>query len=181
LITTERLILRPWNEEDFLPYAQMNADPQVREFFPSTLTREESDAEIWRFQAGYARDGFGLCAAEIAATGEFAGMIGLETMTYAVPSLPQLAVELGWRLAPASWGKGLATEGARAVIRYAFETLQLTRVFATTVPANVRSRRVMEKTGMKHLPALDFDHPFLPEGHPLRRHVLYVIERSAAS
>ena len=159
----------------------MNADPRVREFFPSVLTREESDAEVRHFQATYDRDGFCMFAAELIATGEFAGMIGLQTMNFAVPSVTQPAVEIGWRLSRMHWGKGLATEGARAAIRYAFATLQLREVVAITVPANLRSRRVMEKIGMKHLPELDFDHPRLPAGHPLRAHVLYALKNDAVS
>jgi len=159
----------------------MNADPRVREFFPSVLTREESDAEVRHFQATYDRDGFCMFAAELIATGEFAGMIGLQTMNFAVPSVTQPAVEIGWRLSRMHWGKGLATEGARAAIRYAFATLQLREVVAITVPANLRSRRVMEKIGMKHFPELDFDHPRLPAGHPLRAHVLYALKNDAVS
>jgi RimJ/RimL family protein N-acetyltransferase len=157
----------------------MNADPRVREFFPSVLTREKSDAEVRHFQGTYDRDGFCMFAAELIATGEFIGFIGLQTMNFVVPSLAQPAVEIGWRLFPQHWGKGLATEGARGVIRYAFATLQLREVVAITVPTNLRSRRVMEKIGMRHLPQLDFDHPRIPEGHPLRRHVVYALKKEA--
>lgn len=179
MIATARLILRPWKDEDFLPCAEMNADPRVREFFPSILTREQSDAEVRQCQSTYGRDGFCFFAAELIATGQFAGFIGLQTMNFAVPSLPQPAVEIGWRLAHMHWGKGLATEGATGVIRYAFTTLRLREVVAITVPANVRSRNVMEKTGMKRHPELDFDHPRIPEGHCLRRHVLYALKRDS--
>jgi RimJ/RimL family protein N-acetyltransferase len=175
LIPTERLILRPWKDEDLLPYAEMNADPRVREFFPSVLTREKSDAEIRYLQGAYDRDRFTLFAAEIISTGEFVGFIGMGTMTFAVPAVAQPAVEIGWRLAHKHWGRGLATEGARGVIRYAFETVKLKEIVAITVPANLRSRHVMEKIGMKHFPELDFDHPRIPEGHALRRHVLYAV------
>lgn len=175
IITTERLNLRRWKDEDFVPYAEMNADPVVREFFPSVLTREESDAEIRRFQSAYDRDGFCFFAAEFIATGELIGFVGLRTMDFAVPPDVQPAVEIGWRLSRAHWGKGLATEGARGAIQYAFSTLKLREVVAVTVPANLRSRRVMEKIGMKHQAERDFDHPRLSAGHPLRRHVLYAI------
>lgn len=181
VITTERLILRPWKNEDFLPYAEMNADPQVREFFPSVLTHDESDAEVRRFQAIYYRDGFCMFAAELSATGQFIGFIGLQTMNFMLPSVAQPAVEIGWRLSRTFWGKGLATEGARGVIRYAFETLRLRELVAITVPANVRSRRVMEKIGMKYFVGHDFDHPRVPEGHPLRAHVLYNLKNEANS
>jgi ribosomal-protein-alanine N-acetyltransferase len=179
IIATERLILRLWKDEDFTPFGEMNADPQVREFFPSLLTREESDAGIRSLQGTYARDGFCFFPAELIATGEFIGFIGIQTMDFAVPSVAQPAVEIGWRLARAHWGRGLATEGARSVLRYAFEVLKLPEVVAITVPANVRSRRVMEKIGMKHHPELDFGHPRIPEGHPMRRHVLYAIKNDS--
>ena len=154
----------------------MNADPAVREFFPSLLTREQSDAEVRRFQEGYERDGFCLFAAELVANGAFGGFIGMQTMNFEIPGVPQPAVEVGWRLRKEYWGKGLATEGARAVVRFAFETAELKELVAITVAANVRSRRVMEKIGMRRTAQLDFDHPRIAWGHPLRRHVVYVIE-----
>lgn len=159
----------------------MNADPQVREFFPGLLTTEESDAAARRIQAAIARDGFGLFAAEISATGEFIGFIGLTTLDFSIPGVAQPTVEIGWRLARAHWGKGLATEGAQAVVRYAFDTLRLKEIVSITVPANIRSRRVMEKIGMTHIPALDFDHPRIAEGHPLRRQVLYLLKNESFS
>jgi RimJ/RimL family protein N-acetyltransferase len=180
LIATERLILRPWKNEDLIPYAEMNADPEVREFFPSILTREQSDAEVLHFQATYKRDGFCMFAAELNATGQFAGFIGLQTMNFVVPLVAQPTVEIGWRLSRMHWEKGLATEGARGAIQYAFGTLKLREVVAITVPCNLRSRRVMEKIGMKHHPELDFDHPRIPEGHPLRAHVLHACKNDIA-
>lgn len=141
------------------------------EFFQSPLTRAESDAFVDRIETHFDRHGFGFCAAELRDTGAFAGLIGLAVPAFDAPFTP--CVEIGWRLSPAIWGLGLATEGARAALRYAFDELALTEVVAYTVPANVRSRRVMEKLGMTHNPTDDFDHPRIPEGHPLRRHVLY--------
>jgi RimJ/RimL family protein N-acetyltransferase len=101
-------------------------------------------------------------------------------MEFPVPGVAQPTVEIGWRLARAHWGKGLATEGARAVVRYAFETLGLQEIIAITVPANIRSRRVMKKIGMQFMPGHEFDHPRIAEGHPLRRHVLYLLKNEAA-
>jgi 3-dehydroquinate dehydratase/shikimate dehydrogenase len=176
IIRTERLILRTWKDEDIVPHAEMNADPRVREFFTSLRTREESEADIRAVRIKYDRDGFCMFAAELLASGEFIGFIGLQKMNFAIPSIEQPTVEIGWRLAYKYWGKGLATEGARAVLSYGFNKLQLPEIIAITVPANVRSRRVMEKIGMRHFPEFDFDHPQIPEGHPLRRHVLYKIK-----
>jgi RimJ/RimL family protein N-acetyltransferase len=174
-ITTERLILRPWEDEDVAPFAAMNSDPQVMEFFPSIRTEEQSRAGVAKAQAAYARDGFCMFAAELRATGEFIGFIGLAKLDFPIPGVAQPAVEIGWRLARAHWGKGLATEGARAVVRYAFETLRLEEIVAIAVPANVRSLRVMEKLGMSRAPGLDFDHPRIAPGHPLQRHAVYLL------
>lgn len=159
----------------------MNADPRVREFFPTIHTREMSDAEIRRIQSLFENDGFTMFAAELIETGEFIGFVGIATLTFAIPGVPRPAVEIGWRLAHKFWGNGYATEGARAVVRYAFETAKLKEIVAITVPANVRSRRVMEKIGMTYYPELDFEHPRIPEGHPLRRQVLYALKSQIIS
>lgn len=179
ILSTQRLILREWRDPDAAPYAALNADPRVREYFPSVLTKDQSDTEMGRIRAGYERDGFCMFAAELISTGEFIGFIGIQTVTYTIPMVAQPTVEIGWRLAHAYWGKGLATEGAAAALRYALDAVKLPEIIAITVPNNVRSRRVMEKIGMKHHPELDFEHPRLPEGHPMRRHVLYAVQREA--
>lgn len=170
-LTTERLILRAWRIEDREPFARMNADPVVMEFFPALLTREESDAGVDRVEAHFARHGFGLWAAELKASGEFIGFIGLSTPRFEAHFTP--CVEIGWRLAAAHWGKGLATEGALAAAEFGFGELKLKELVSFTAVENARSRRVMEKIGMTHNFADDFDHPELPEGHRLLRHVLY--------
>jgi RimJ/RimL family protein N-acetyltransferase len=175
MITTTRLILREWKDSDLEPYAELNADPKVRQYFPTLLTREESDAEVSRFQQRYEREGFCLYAAELRVTQTFIGFIGIQTMHFAVPNLPQPAVEIGWRLARAHWNQGLATEGAQAVLNYAFTAVGLEQIVAITSAINDPSRRVMQKLGMTHVPELDFDHPLIPAGNPLRPHVLYTI------
>ncbi len=170
-LQTDRLTLRRWRPSDRAPFSRINADPRVMEHFPAPLTPAESDLMIERIEAHFSRYGFGLWATELRPTGDFAGFIGLNIPTFETHFTP--CVEIGWRLAPEFWGRGLATEGARAVLHHAFTRLSLAEVVAFTVPANHRSRRVMEKLGMTHDPADDFDHPRLQEGHPLRRHVLY--------
>ncbi len=170
---TERLLLRSWREADLAPFAAMNADPRVREFFPGLESREESDASVERFRKREERDGFCLFAAELRENGAFCGFVGLQTMSFAIPGVPQPAGEIGWRLAAEYWGRGLATEGARAVLAYAFQELRLRQVVAITVPANLRSRRVMEKLGMVEHPELAFNHPQVAVGHILQRHVVY--------
>ena len=128
-----------------------------------------------RIEAHQSEHGFCFFAAELAGRASFIGFIGLSRVPFAAPFTP--AVEIGWRLAPPYWHKGLATEGAQSVLSYAFRKLNLDEVVSFTVPANIRSRRVMEKIGLKHDPADDFAHPRLPAGHPLRRHVLYRLNR----
>jgi RimJ/RimL family protein N-acetyltransferase len=174
-LRSERLILRKWRESDRLPFRQLNADPRVMEFFPEPLTAEASDALFDRAQEHFNRHGFGPFAVELIETGAFIGFIGLSIPAFDAHFMP--AVEIGWRLTFDHWGKGLATEGARAALSFGFNDLGLKQVVSFTVPANLRSRRVMERLGMTHDQADDFDHPNLLEGHPLRRHVLYRVNR----
>lgn len=170
-LRTERLILRRWREADREPFACMNQDPRVMEHFPALLSREESDAFLDRIESQFAEHGFGLWAVEARDSGEFIGYIGLAVPRFEAAFTP--CVEIGWRIAAEHWGRGLATEGARAVLRHGFQELSLTEVVSFTVPANRRSVRVMEKLGMTHDPNEDFGHPSFPEGHLLCRHVLY--------
>ncbi len=174
-LQTDRLLLRRWRDADRLPFQAMNADPRVMEFMPSLLSPDESDALVDRAQAHFDRHGYGPFAAELLENHSFIGFIGLSIPNFDVPFMP--AVEVGWRLAFEYWGHGLATEGARAAVHYAFGELGLDSLVSFTVPENLRSRRVMEKIGMTHDPCDDFDHPRLSEGHPLRRHVLYRLAR----
>jgi len=174
-LETSRLILRPWRDSDRAPFAAMNADPEVMTYFASTMTPEESDEAIAGFQAAYDRDGFSFLTAQLRSTGAFAGIIGAQTMRDVVPNLPQPAVEIGWRLPRAFQGQGLATEGARATVDFAFSTLNLKEVVAVTALGNQPSRRVMEKLNMTHRRDLEFDHPRMPAGHPHQRHALYQV------
>jgi RimJ/RimL family protein N-acetyltransferase len=176
VVTTERLVLRRWRRSDRQPFARLNADPRVMEFMPALLSPVESDLLVDRINAHFLQHGFGLCAVELRLAHSFIGFIGLAIPSFQAKFTP--CVELGWRLAAEYWGQGLATEGSQQMVRYAFEVLGLEALVSFTVPANVRSRRVMEKLGMARNPADDFDHPNLPEGHPLRRHVLYRLLRS---
>lgn len=171
MIETSRLLLRTWRESDREPFRRMNRDPRVMEYFPKLLSPGESDELAARIDAHFERHGYGLFAAELRESGVFAGFIGLSVPSFEAHFTP--CVEIGWRLDAAYWNRGLATEGARAVMRYGFEVLGLREIVSFTAPANLRSIRVMEKLGMQRDPADDFDHPRLEEGHPLRRHVLY--------
>lgn len=171
VIETEHLLLRWWRASDRLPFQRMNADPRVMEYMPACLSQSESDAFADRIQAHFEQHGFGLYAAEQREEHRFIGFIGLSVPNFDAHFTP--CVEIGWRLAAAYWGQGLATEGARAVAAHTFENLRIKELVSFTVPINAPSRRVMEKLGMTHNPSDDFDHPKLPHGHPLRRHVLY--------
>lgn len=179
VLETERLVLRRWRAADREPFARLNSDPRVMQFFPAPLSREESDRAADRIENHFAEHGFGLYAAELKATRLFIGFVGLAAPRFDAHFTP--CVEIGWRLAADFWNRGLATEGARSVLGYAFGPLGLHEVVSFTVPANAPSRRVMKKIGMAHNPADDFDHPLLPEGHPLRRHVLYRVRRDKFS
>jgi len=154
----------------------MNADSRVMEFMPSLLSLDESNTLIDHFELHFRERGFGLCAAELRRNHSFVGFIGLAVPRFQAIFTP--CVEIGWRLSAEYWGQGLATEGAREIVRSAFGNLGLKELVSFTVPSNWRSRRVMEKLGMSHNPAEDFDHPNLPQGHPLQRHVLYRLQRS---
>jgi RimJ/RimL family protein N-acetyltransferase len=177
-LSTERLLLRPWRPHDLDPFAALNADLRVMEFFPSVLSRHESDALAARIAAHIDTHRWGLWAVEVPGATAFAGYIGLAVPSFAAAFTP--CVEIGWRLAHEHWGQGYAIEGARAALSFGFAALKLPEIVSFTVPANLRSRRVMERLGMTHDPADDFDHPGLTVAHPLRRHVLYRIHSERA-
>ncbi len=168
MIRTPRLLLRRWTDDDLAPFAALNADPRVMEHFPSPLTRQESDALVARIEAGFEEHGFGWWAVE--AEGAFVGFTGLGVPRPEVGLGP--VVEVGWRLAASAWGRGYATEAARAALLDGRER-GVGEVVSMTATTNLRSQRVMQRLGMTHDPADDFDHPVLPVGHRLRRHVLY--------
>jgi RimJ/RimL family protein N-acetyltransferase len=170
-LRTERLLLRRWRPEDRDPFARLNADARVVEFLTHALSRQESDALADRIESHFHEHGFGLWAVEIPGIADFAGFIGLAIPRFEAAFTP--CIEIGWRLAADHWHRGYATEGAQQALKFAFNDLRAQEIVSFTVPANVRSRRVMEKIGMTNSPTDDFDHPLLPAGHPLRRHVLY--------
>jgi RimJ/RimL family protein N-acetyltransferase len=154
----------------------MNADPVVMEFFPSLLSREESDAMLDRFEDEYSRRGFCPWAVEEREGATFIGFVGLHEIPDYLSFAP--ALEVGWRLARGFWGRGFATEAAASSLTFAFQELLADEVVSMTSAVNERSRRVMERLGM-HRDALDdFEHPRVPEGHSLRPHVLYRLTSS---
>ena len=170
-LRTPRLLLRRWRDADKVPLAALNADPAVAEQLAGPLAAEQSGAMVNRIEDGFDQRGFGLWALEVARTGMFVGCTGLAVPAFEAPFGP--AVEVGWRLAPAAWGQGYATEAAHAALRFGFDAAGLTEIISFTAQSNARSRAVMRRLGMAHDPTEDFDHPVLPSGHPLRRHVRY--------
>lgn len=170
----KRVLLRGWQPRDSEPFAALNADPAVMEFFPAPLSRAESDAWIARAQAGLESRGWGFWCLEL--DGKCAGFVGLSVPSFEAHFTP--CVEVGWRLAGAYWGRGYATEAARLALDFGFRRLALPEILAFTAARNLRSRRVMERLGMAYDAAGDFDHPRVAEGHPLRRHVLYRLQNT---
>ena len=174
-LSTERLILRAWREEDLPAFAALNADPRVVEYLPRCLERAESDALAECIAAHFRRHGCGLWAVEAPGVAPFIGFAGLAVPGFEAHFTPCL--EIGWRLAFAHWGRGYATEAARRVLAHAFGPLDRAEIVSFATRDNRRSRAVMERLSMRHDPADDFLHPNLPEGHPQRPHVLYRIDR----
>lgn len=171
VLETARLRLRPWSDADRDPFAVLAADPEVMRYFPAPLSRRESDALIERALEKEKADGICFQPVEEKASGRFLGFVGLNRAPGDVP-VPD-TLEIGWRLARHAWGQGFATEAALAWLRFGFETLRLPEIIAFTTVGNTPSRRVMTRIGMQEDPAGAFDHPALPEAHPLRPHVLY--------
>ncbi|MEM6800048.1 MAG: GNAT family N-acetyltransferase [Bacteroidota bacterium] len=169
ILKTERLGLRTWRENDLESLARMNADPEVMRYFPSTLTKSKTEQMLQRLQQHFETHGYTYYAAESLDTREFMGFVGLAYQSYETAYTP--FTDIGWRLKQEAWGKGYATEAAKAVLIHAKENLQLKEIHAVTPLPNLGSERVMQKIGMTKI--AEFEHPEVPEGHELRRCVLY--------
>lgn len=172
MLETERLILRQWKESDFPVFSRINADPAVMAYYPHTLNEDESNALAHKIKELISEQSWGFWAVETKKEKEFIGFVGLHKPTYDLPVTP--CVEIGWRLGKKYWGKGYATEAAFEALKFAFETLKLNEVYSFTSVVNVPSRKVMERLTMQNL-EYNFEHPIIPENHPLREHVLYRI------
>ncbi len=170
-LRTERLILRPWQDADLEPFAALNADPAVMEYFPSLLSRAQSDAMADRIRSHFERYGYGLWAIEVPGVAPFIGFTGLNRPSF----MPD--VEVGWRLARSYWRAGYATEAARASLDWGFAHLDVPEIVAMVVPDNLRSQRVMAKLGMQRDEAADFEHPLIPVDSPRRAHWLFRLPR----
>jgi RimJ/RimL family protein N-acetyltransferase len=171
VIETERLILRNWRASDLEPWVAMNADPEVMRYFPSTLAPRESEAVMARAQGHIDEHGFGFWAIERRDDGAFLGFTGLIRLKDDNPLAP--GIETGWRLARHAWGRGYASEAAAASLKHGFEQLGFKSIVAFTATTNLPSQAVMNRIGMMRREDLDFDHPALPKGHPLERHVVW--------
>lgn len=181
ILSTSRLILRTWVQEDVAFMTAINADPLVMEYFPSTQDLNTTQKLIQHINEQYERYGYTAYAVETKSTGEFMGFVGLDHPSFEIPNFigkNNPVVEIGWRLSAKHWNKGYAIEAAKAVVEYAFAVLNLKEIIAFTAVANVRSRRVMEKLGMHHDPLDDFEHPKLNKTSPLCRHVLYRLSQN---
>lgn len=175
-LTTERLILRRWRESDREPFAALNADPAVCEFFPvEAFSREQSDALIERLEEHFETYGYSCWAVEVKGGPSLVGLVGLAVPTFEAHFTP--CVEIGWRLARSAWGQGYASEAAREVLRYSFEDADLDGLVSMTSVLNHRSQAVMERIGFQRDPTEDFDHPKVDPQSPLLRHVLYRLSR----
>ena len=174
-LETKRLHLRPFAPQHAGDVAAMNADVRVMEYFPATLSRQESDDFLQRLINHQTTHGFAPFALHMKSDDSFVGFTGLMCATFEASFTP--AVEIGWRFAHAAWGQGLGSEAAEACLAYGFEVLQVDEIVSFTAEANWRSERVMQKIGMRRDPSEDFEHPNLPQGHALRRHVLYRLRR----
>jgi len=170
------LLLRPWREEDFPLFTQLNADPEVMAYFPNTLSATESDAMANRIKSLIEEKGWGFWAVEHVKDKAFMGFVGLNEPTYDLPVNP--CIEIGWRLVKKYWGKGYASEAGLAALKVAFETLHLNEVYAFTPVSNLKSRAVMQRLGMINTDK-NFEHPMVPENHVLREHVLYKIDKQS--
>lgn len=170
-LRTKRLILRPWRTSDLAAFAAINADPEVMQFYSHLLQRKESDALAEKIQREFAERGYGYWAVEVPGVADFIGYIGLKYWDLDMAFAP--CIDMGWRLDSTHWGKGYATEGARAVIQHGFETLGFSEIVAMATTENTRSIRLMERLGMTTDQVENFEHPNLPQGHPLSWHVLY--------
>jgi RimJ/RimL family protein N-acetyltransferase len=175
-LSSSRICLRQWRDEDREVFARMNSDAKVMQFFRRPLSRTQSDAMVDGIQKHFREYGFGLWAIEVPRVAPFIGFAGLAVPSFTAHFTP--CVEIGWRLAFAHWGRGYATEAARLALGFGFETVALREVVSYTSVTNHRSRAVMERLGMRRDAADDFDYPTLPEGHPLRPHLLYRLRSS---
>jgi len=170
-LRTERLMLRRWRAQDRDAFAALNADPRVMAQFPAPLTRAESDFVLEQIEAGFEDHGFGIWAARTAADGNFIGLVGLSVVPFEEHFTP--AVEIGWRLLPAAWGHGYATEAAHESLRFGFEEIGLGEIVSFASVGNTRSIAVMERLGMSRDLSGGFKHPLIDPQHPLAPHVLY--------
>lgn len=175
ILETDRLILRTWQPNDIMPMAAINQDPKVMEYFPALQGLESTKQLIKKFTRHFEENGYTFYAVELKTDHTFIGFVGLAIANFEAHFTP--ATEIGWRIAAKYWGKGYATEAAKAVLQYAFTMLNLEEVVSFTAMDNTRSRRVMEKIVLYHNPTDDFNHPKLDKNSPLRRHVLYRLKK----
>ncbi|WP_079504157.1 GNAT family N-acetyltransferase [Mesobacillus jeotgali] len=168
-LETSRLYLRDWSAADLEPFCNMNADEDVMKYFPRMLSHEETERFYQAILSEFEDYGYGLYAAEVKDSKEFIGFIGFHRATFEADFTP--CVEIGWRLKKEAWGKGYATEGAKACLDYGFHQLGFSEIFSFTAEINAPSINVMRKIGME--PVKTFHHPNVEQDSPLNKHVLF--------
>lgn len=173
-LETKRLILRRWKESDFEPFARLNADKRVMEYFPQRLSEEQTKNLIDFIETSFDKHDMGLWAVEVKGTGDFVGFVGLWKPTFESKFTP--CVEVGWRLLYEHWGNGYAPEAGLASLADGFDRLGLSQIVSFTSIHNKKSIRVMEKLGLSFQE--EFDHPSIADGHILKRHVIYTISKT---
>jgi RimJ/RimL family protein N-acetyltransferase len=176
-LLTPRLRMRRWQAADREPFAAMNADPEVMRYFPSTLDRAASDALVDRIESRFDEQGYGLWALQRLENGAFLGFAGLNPMPPGTPGAGEM--EVGWRLAPAAWGRGYATEAATAALQVWFGSLGESRVWSITTIGNLRSQAVMRRLGLAEHSR--YRAPALPLDHELSWCVAYAAEQEPAA
>lgn len=169
---TKRLVFRDWNEQDLNEFRIMNKDTRVMEYFKKILNKEETDRFYNAIQDEFRNYGYGLYAVETRHNNDFIGFIGFHWANFNSQFTP--CIEIGWRLKYEAWGNGFATEGAKACLKYGFDTLGFNKIYSFTSKINLPSENVMKKVGM--VKVMEFEHPNIMENNPLRKHVLYSID-----
>ncbi len=166
-------LLRRWRDEDREPFAASGQNSQVMRYFPSLRTREQCNATVDRFLNLFETIGIGPWVVEIPGEAAFAGFVGIFDNP---PELPfNDTYQIGWRLIPSAWGRGIATLASRASLLDYFERSDEDGIVAYTALINEPSQRVMERLGMTR--DIEFPHPLVPEGSPVRDHILYRLDR----
>ncbi|MEP7236136.1 MAG: GNAT family N-acetyltransferase [Ignavibacteriota bacterium] len=174
-LRTKRLLLRQWKDSDIESFVAMGQNEKVMKYFPSLIGADQSKEWVSGHREAISENGWGLWAAEELQENNFIGFIGIHRVPYELPfrTIEHPPLEIGWRLRPEFWNRGLATEGAIACLQFGLVELGSAEIISFTSILNIPSIRVMQKIGMKRDENNDFDHPRVEKDHSLCRHLLY--------